>query len=461
MTMPAFALSLFVAMSVGSASAPRSESPWAPFIGCWRDSYETTTGAEARAVDARNAMTCILPVQGDPLSADVVVLANGAEQRRSRLRADGTSEGFAVRGCSGSETARFSLDGTRVLVRGEVACADKPIERIAAIFAITARGSLLHVQGRDDETAPRALFRSLDVVESSSVPPALRDALLPFEAEALARRHGISLRAIDLDTDALTETARGLPPAVTEIWLAAMISEGTAPPRLDDAMQEALRGAGVPSRVVALLEAFADPAGHDIAFSSAGAATSRTVPSGGPVSTNSQETSRDVGRSSHCAERIGMLGVAPAEINLSEIPAARVLSIGAECPGAMSLETVLRASGAYQGSLDAYARNPSAEPMTPTGDVQSHPTPVGGPASSQPRELGREPRPSDSGPREVVPSKNRPGESPRSEPTRREPARSEPVRREPVRSEPSRSEPVQKVPAPAPVRRPDPESLNS
>lgn len=461
MTMPAFALSLFVAMSVGSAAVPRSESPWAPFIGCWRDSHETTTGAGTRAVDARNAMTCILPVQGDPLSADVVVLSNGAEQRRSRIRADGTSEAFAVPGCSGAETARFSLDGSRVLVRGEVACVNKPVERIAAIFAITARGSLLHVQGHDDELEPRTSFRSLDVVESGSVPSALRDALLPFEAEALVRRQEISRRAIDLDTDALTETARGLPPAVTEIWIAAMISEGTEPPRMDDAMQDALRGAGIPSRVVALLEAFADPAGHAIEFSSAGAATSRTVPSGGPVSTNPQATLREDERSSHCAERMGMLGVARADINLSEIPAARVLSIGADCPGAMSLETMLRASGAYQGSLEAYARNPSAAPLTPTGDVQLHPTPVGGPAPSQPRELGREPRPSDSGPREVVPIKNRPSESPRSEPTRREPERREPVRNEPVRSEPVRSEPVQKEPAPAPVRRPDSEILRS
>ncbi len=442
------------ALAATAGTAPRSDSPWTPFVGCWKSAAETE--AETSAVplgdDAPRAMTCILPVPGDPLSAEFVELANGTETGRSRIRADGTFEGFAAQQCVGRESARFSVDGARVFVRGELICGEGPSERIAAIFSITAAGDLLHVRGRDDDADPRVVFRSLSAVAHDRVPLAVREALSSNDPASEASRQSIAIRT--LDADVLAETARSAPAAVVEIWLAATIMAGAEPPVMSEELRNALQGAAVPPRVVALLEAFADPARHAVAYSSAGAETirleevdggrfMRSATAGTFGATNAAD-----GRAWRCNDLIYGAGGRNFQIS-----AASAQLIESTCPGALSLATMLRAARAYEGSLDRHAPTPVPGATAPVMEPMPAPTTVGAPPKNRPDGTPREPGTRELPPSAPAPSQRQPPPSaPAPAPSQRQPPRSAPA---PATRQPAPSAPAPQAPAPsAPVRRP-------
>jgi hypothetical protein len=123
MLLPAVAFSLISALSALSAAErpdPTTVGPWDPFLGCW--------SAGERPLPESATLTCLVPVDGEPLAADVLVLSNGKKAESSRIRVDVAWTASAGERCLASETVRFSLEGDRVLVQGEVACAGAPVE---------------------------------------------------------------------------------------------------------------------------------------------------------------------------------------------------------------------------------------------------------------------------------------------------------------------------------------------
>src|SRR5690606_14582793 len=121
---------LIAALLAGVASASAAQAPttsttasagWSAWLGCW-----TPAGA---AVDGQPALTtCVVP--GDaPLSVEIVSLAGDSIAMRSTMTADGVARPVTGEGCAGTETARFSDDGARVYVSGEITCGAGPAQR--------------------------------------------------------------------------------------------------------------------------------------------------------------------------------------------------------------------------------------------------------------------------------------------------------------------------------------------
>jgi hypothetical protein len=252
-----------LALAVGiAAQAPPpapDATPWMPFLGCW--------GSEAES--RRNPITCVLSVEGDPLAADLVELRNGMEVRRSRVRADGTVSAIESAECEGRESARFSLDATRVYLHGEVACDGASVTRSVSLLAITPEARLLHVSGRDAVDEPNVAFRALRGIPWSRLPKVVRRDLEHLEAAVFAQRTAMS--RVALSSAAVVETSRSMGAPVSEIWLAAVVADSPMWTPLDASAREELVTAGVPARVIDLLAALEYPNESSVELSAKGA----------------------------------------------------------------------------------------------------------------------------------------------------------------------------------------------
>lgn len=252
-----------MSMLVAVVQAPigRAEpSPWTPFLGCWE---------EADAPRGQ-PLTCVLPVDGDPLAVDFVALRGNEEVRRSRLVADGTVREVSGADCRGSESTRFALDASRVYLQGEVTCGSEAATSTVAMFALSPEGRFIQVRGHRAADAPAVAFRVMESRPWSELPRAVQSALAGREEGARGGRD--ALARIALRDEAVVETVRSVGAPVTEIWLAAYTADAETALPVDERSRATFAAAQVPSRVVALLEALHDPMQYEIGLSERGAA---------------------------------------------------------------------------------------------------------------------------------------------------------------------------------------------
>jgi hypothetical protein len=240
----------------------REPSPWLSFVGCWQQA-EAPRG---------QPMTCILPVSGDPLAVDVVLVRDrrdGEELQRSRLSADGTVARIASSECRGTESTRFAFDGARVYLRGDLTCHAEGARRTVALFAISPDARLIQVQGRDDVSQPNVSFLVLDAVPLARVPRIVRSDLQAYDVLATEQRVAVARQPVTVD--AVIETSGSVGAAVTEIWLATQAAESRVALEVDEPTRAALVAGGVPPRVIDLIVALEAPMFYQIALSEDGA----------------------------------------------------------------------------------------------------------------------------------------------------------------------------------------------
>lgn len=252
-------LALALGTAVQAPAAAQDVSPWMPFVGCWED----------EGASRRDPITCVLPVEGDPLAADLVGLREGKEFRRSRLRADGTVSAIESAECEGKETSRFSLDATRVYLQGELACGGGGATRTVSMLAISPEARLIYVSGRDVAEDPNVSVRALRGIPWARLPKSVRDDLASLEAVVFATRTAAS--RVPLSTAAIVETSRSMGAPVSEIWLAAVAADSPMWTPLEESAPADLEASGVPARVVALLAALENPDDSRIILSADGA----------------------------------------------------------------------------------------------------------------------------------------------------------------------------------------------
>lgn len=251
------------AQDAGAAVSTDAPSAWRQLAGCWS---ATSTSVESSVVGS-NAVLCVLPVASDRLAADFVSFATGQEVRRSRVIADGVRRDFDSPDCEGHESARFSLDGARVLLAGEIRCDAQTDHRTSGIISLTESDRLLQVSGGDDARG-EVRFRYHQRVAPGAVPEPARavvNALTTAEAERKART-GVMFSASDV-----AELSSAVSVPVAEIWLAATAADAASPVEARPEFVQALADARVPDRVRMLLVALADPAGWSVSLSASGA----------------------------------------------------------------------------------------------------------------------------------------------------------------------------------------------
>lgn len=257
-------LPLAIALLAGSAGvdtvrAQGADSPWAAWFGCWTASELEGFGTAP--------LTCVIPDASAPASAEFVTVRAGEVVARSSVRADGARVPIQAEGCTGWESARFSSDGARVELQGEVRCGESPAQQTDRLLAIASTGEWLDV--RLVQTGGQRAMRAerSSVLPWFEIPIAVRGELASLErASSVAR----AAAARPLQLTQVLETVRALDASVAEVWIAEAMRAEERPFRVGVQELQLLADADVPERVIDVLVAVANPQHFQVGVTSMG-----------------------------------------------------------------------------------------------------------------------------------------------------------------------------------------------
>jgi hypothetical protein len=254
-----------------TSGAQVPSTPWAPWLGCW----------VAEQASAQGEVTCVLPATESPSTADIVTFAEGAEIRRTSIVADGVARPVSAEGCSGWESARFSDDGHRVYLAGEVTCGDQAPQRTAGLFALSPGGDWIDVLGIRVGTQQRLRSRRSLLTERPGVPPEVTALIATRGQFAGGARIAAS---VPLSVERVIDVTRGVDAQVTELWMMEANRDAEFPLKVTDRELRALAAADVPDGVIDLTVAFGYPQAFQVGITAQGRSDVQAVahePAGG------------------------------------------------------------------------------------------------------------------------------------------------------------------------------------
>jgi hypothetical protein len=240
------ALAAAFALPLG-AGAQGVATPWAPWLGCWV-SEQPSSAPE---------VTCVLPAEESAFGATIVSFVDGAETRRVAVIADGVARPVEAEGCSGWESARFSDDGDRVYLTGEVSCEEnRPQQRTSGVYSISSAGAWVDVVSIKVGTQQRLRNRRLVLTERPGVPVEITSAIAARSQLAGGARIAAS---VPLTVERVIDASRALDPQVTELWMIETQRDAEFAPKVTAKELRALAAAGVPASIIDLTVAFGYP----------------------------------------------------------------------------------------------------------------------------------------------------------------------------------------------------------
>ncbi len=247
----------------GLRAQDATDNPWAFLFGCWLP--------DAAALGAGPAsISCIVPVAGDPRSAELVTVEGGAVARHAILRADGVPMPIDENGCTGDETAQISRDGRRVYIAGTVDCGDGVRRATTTLLALSPTEEWVEIHAV--RTGTRTAVRTL---KSSRMPlrtltDAVRQELSGVEdVAAAARRKARPLPGADEIVDATGQ----LEPGVVETWLAAVAATTPFTVLATRPELERLQKAAIPASTIDMVVALGNPQHFRVTVANDGAAS--------------------------------------------------------------------------------------------------------------------------------------------------------------------------------------------
>ncbi len=232
-----------------TAAASTSSTGWSAWLGCWAP-------AGAPVAGEATLTTCVVP--GDaPLSVEIVSLAGDSIVMRSTMTADGIARAVTGEGCSGTETARFSDDGARVYVSGEITCADGPTQRTSGVLSISETGEWIDVHGVIVGEQQNLRVRRSRPVRA---PGALGEAERAQITRHLRATEGARVAAgVPVTPARVIDASHALDPRVTEAWVLESSRDAATIAPVDRKTVLALAEANVPERVIDVMVALSYP----------------------------------------------------------------------------------------------------------------------------------------------------------------------------------------------------------
>ena len=146
---------LTFAVAVHPVAAQTAPTRWQPWLGCWapassgesniilRNGPQTSVGSVA---GANGGMLCVVPAPDDN-AVDLVTVNNNRVVHRERVIASASQIARTRDNCPGWESATWSADNHRVLLRSEFVCGSNAKVSGSGIFAISADGDFVQIQG--------------------------------------------------------------------------------------------------------------------------------------------------------------------------------------------------------------------------------------------------------------------------------------------------------------------------
>lgn len=254
--------------------AQSANDPWAPFLGCWTPVEASSLGTPP--------ITCIIPVQGTSVAAQILTVRAGATLRNSTVRADGTQVPIDDDICTGWQSASFSDNGARLYMTGETRCGDTPAVRTSGLYSILPNGDWLDVSGARTTAGEQIQVERSRIVPWFDLPESVVEELEPLMRASGAARlaAGRSLRIDDV-----IDVSGRVDAGVAEVWIAEVSFDMRADAfSVNSRDLRALAAARVPARVIDMLVAVANPEHFTVAVSERGATSAewpRAVASAG------------------------------------------------------------------------------------------------------------------------------------------------------------------------------------
>lgn len=242
------------AQSTQVAQATQAETRWRPFTGCWVPQENAAVGSNAVA----GTMVCISPVAGTE-AADVATIMNKQVLHTERVNATGTRISKTVDKCPGWESATWSEDKSRLLLRSEFSCSDNLTVKGSGVFSLNADGEWVHVQGTTVGTNAGARvvrYRPADVALAAGTvfaDSAMVTTVPAEKTEGLTWFRQFTGRAPT--TAAVLDLAKHVDEQVAQAWL----TEVGQPIKVNAKELVTLADAGMPSSLIDLMVAMSYP----------------------------------------------------------------------------------------------------------------------------------------------------------------------------------------------------------
>ena len=223
-----------------STTFAQDDTRWLPWLGCWQSPVERLAGDSARVCMVPSGSGVkMLTVVGDETSTDQTIVA------------DSTDRALDEPSCTGVSRAEWSRDGTMLFTRGELACENRPGQKVSGLHLFTSGPAWIDIQvveaaGRDNARTRR--------YERVSVPASLAD-VLPSELMIRAARAAQQAADAPLAVKDIIE-ARG---KVASAGIEAALFETKTQFALNSRALIALHDAGVTANVIDLMLAISYP----------------------------------------------------------------------------------------------------------------------------------------------------------------------------------------------------------
>ena len=245
--------SLAVALSVlapraGAQRTAGIDPRFQPWIGCWR-TMDAGIGLEEIGAEKQPTRACVVPSTSTPGSIDIALYHREALLSRTSVPVPGTSREKTVDECAGTESAAWDPEDTRLILRAELSCT-RGVKRVeTGLMVMNSAGQWVQLQnlavGKNEATTV-ARFRFLG---DSGAP-----AGLTFGAVRSTRALRLATGA-PAATPAVIGVATKVPTSLAEAWL---LETGQAA-KVNASTLLTLADAGVPSRVIDVMVALANP----------------------------------------------------------------------------------------------------------------------------------------------------------------------------------------------------------
>ncbi|MCC7194386.1 MAG: hypothetical protein IT356_02395 [Gemmatimonadaceae bacterium] len=217
------------------------DARWQAWVGCW-----TPVAAAPGTATARSAAVCVAPAQGTS-AVDIISVSGSSVAGRVHMDADGQPHEVARDGCSGMETARWSVSGTRVYVSGKLLCTGGIERRASGVMSFDQRHEWLDVRSiSSGEAQGVAVTRYQPLADSTGLPaellPVFRLRGPQANMATLAASAPLTLRDIadvSASTDSsvagawLVERTHGVQLNLSGRQLATLADEGVPPSVID------------------------------------------------------------------------------------------------------------------------------------------------------------------------------------------------------------------------------------
>lgn len=249
-TTTALAVALLTVLSsaAGAQSDLRIDPRFQPWIGCWR-TMDTGVGLEELEGEKQPTRACVVPSATTRGTVDVALFHRDSLMARTTIPTAGAPRSRRIDECEGTEVATWSPDGAQLVLRAELTCA-RGVQRVeTGMMAMNGSGQwvqLQHMAVGKNEATTVARFRFEG------------DSTLPLGLVVGSQRSTRSLRlaaGAPITPEAVAGVATLIPPSLAEAWLADLGPQFA----LDGKTLIKLADSGVPSRVIDMMVALANP----------------------------------------------------------------------------------------------------------------------------------------------------------------------------------------------------------